>query len=157
MLIWTTHLSKRKLAAAAIAFVTFLTTAFCLSAYHSSEKNTDPLCLTNNSERVAYLRSFGWEIKEEPVETLQFILPKQLEEPYLSYNQLQLAQGFDLSACCGKQVTRYTYAVTNYPERTEGVQANLYLCEERPVAGDLCCPGEGGFQLPLIPAEAPEG
>ena len=150
MLIWTTHLSKRKLAAAAIAFVTFLTTAFCLSAYHSSEKNTDPLCLTNNSERVAYLRSFGWEIKEEPVETLQFILPKQLEEPYLSYNQLQLSQGFDLSPHCGKQLSRYTYTVTNYPKHPKGVQINLMVCEGIPVAGDIFCSGADGFQSPLL-------
>ena len=83
------------------------------------------------------------------METLQFLLPEKLEEPYLSYNELQLSQGFDLTACLGKQVERYTYTVTNYPERPERVQANLYICEDYPVAGDICCPGAGGFQTGL--------
>ena len=84
------------------------------------------------------------------METLQFLLPAELEEPYLTYNELQSAQGFDLSACCGKQVSRYTYTVTNYPGRAEGVQANLYVCQGRPVAGDILCAGADGFQDTLV-------
>ena len=78
------------------------------------------------------------------------LLPETLAEPYLTYNELQKAQGFDLTDCRGKQVSRYTYTVTNYPDRAEGVQANLYLCEDLPVAGDICCPGADGFQEALI-------
>ena len=156
MLIWTARFSRKKAAAAVIVFGALIAVLILLTDRSSAPAGTTS-CLTTNTERTAYLESLGWIVEPEPLETLQFLLPETLEDPYLSYNQLQLAQGFDLSACCGKQVTRYTYAVTNYPERTEGVQANLYLCEERPVAGDLCCPGEGGFQLPLIPAEASEG
>jgi len=74
----------------------------------------------------------------------------ELEEPYLTYNELQDSQGFDLSACCGKQVARYTYTVTNYPGRPEGVQANLYVCEGQPVAGDILCAGADGFQDTLV-------
>ena len=102
--------------------------------------------LLTNADRVTYLCSFGWEVEPEPLETLQFLLPETLEEPYLTYNDLQKNQGFDLSACCGKQVTRYTYTVTNYPGRAQGVQANLYICEERPAAGDIFCAGADGFQ-----------
>ena len=67
---------------------------------------------------------------EEPVTTLQFLLPSRLKGDYVAYNELQKQQGFDLEACCGKQVTRYTYAVSNYPGRPDGVQLNLYVCEE---------------------------
>ena len=45
---------------------------------------------------------------------------------------------------------RYTYTVLNYPNRPEGIQANLYLCEEKPVAGDILCAGADGFQDTLI-------
>ena len=113
--------------------------------------------LTGNVQRVEYLRSLGWEVEEEPIETLQFLFPEKLEEPYLSYNELQLPQGFDLRECLGRQVSRYTYAVLNHPSRAEGVQANLYLCEGVPAAGDLFCPGSGGFQDPLIPGGTEEG
>ena len=92
----------------------------------------------------------GWEVEPEPVETLQFLLPEKLEEPYLTYNELQDSQGFDLSTACGKQVSRFTYTVTNYPNRPEGVQLNLYVCEEQPVAGDVLCAGADGFQDTLV-------
>ena len=106
--------------------------------------------LTGNAERVAYLQEMGWQVEEEPVETLQFLLPEKLEEPYLTYNELQDSQGFDLSTACGKQVSRFTYTVTNYPDRPEGVQLNLYICEEQPVAGDILCAGADGFQDTLV-------
>ena len=102
---------------------------------------------------MAYLQSLGWEVEPEPIETLQFLLPAELEEPYRSYNELQLSQGFDLTRCCGKQVSRCTYTVTNYPGQPEGVQANLYICEDVPVAGDVCSSGARGFQEPLLRAE----
>lgn len=56
-----------------------------------------------NEQRVAYLNSLGWQVEPEPVETLSLTLPKELEEPYQSYNVLQRAQGFDLEPCCGKR------------------------------------------------------
>ena len=68
-----------------------------------------------NEQRVAYLNSLGWQVEPEPVETLSLTLPKELEEPYQSYNVLQRAQGFDLEPCCGKTVERCTYTVKNHP------------------------------------------
>ena len=155
MLIWTARFSRKK-AVATIIFFGLVMGILILLTGRSEHSATDLPQLTDNAARTSYLASLGWDVEPEPVETLQFLLPSALAEPYSSYNELQLAQGFDLSACCGKQVTRYTYAVTNYPNRPEGVQANLYVCEELPVAGDLFCAGEGGFQLPLIPSEAPQ-
>ena len=113
--------------------------------------------LTGNAERVAYLQEMGWQVEEEPVTTLQFLLPPQLKGDYVAYNALQKSQGFDLEPCCGKQVTRYTYTVTNYPQRPDGVQLNLYVCEDLPVAGDVVCTGADGFQNTLVfPGEAGE-
>ena len=116
---------------------------------------SDPLpLLQKNTDRIAYLQSLGWEVAPEPLETLQLRLPETLPENYAAYNQLQLEQGFDLTACCGKALTRYTYAVSNYPGRPEGVQLNLYVCQDLPVAGDVIAPGADGFRHGLFrPAE----
>ena len=149
MLIWTAHFSRKKAILTVIAMGIVMVVLILLTGRTESGSSTAQPALTENNQRVEYLRSFGWEVAEEPVETLQFLLPEKLEEPYLSYNELQLSQGFDLTACLGKQVERYTYTVTNYPERPERVQANLYICEDYPVAGDICCPGAGGFQTGL--------
>ena len=64
-----------------------------------------------------------------------------------------LADGFcesrviDKDVCAGQ---RYTYTVTNDPRCAQGVQANLYVCEGEPVAGDIFCPGADGFQDTLV-------
>ena len=92
--------------------------------------------------------SLGWQVEPEPVETLSLTLPKELEEPYQSYNVLQRAQGFDLEPCCGKTVERCTYTVKNHPSG-KVCQADLYICGGEIVAGDILCTGEGGFIAPL--------
>lgn len=110
-----------------------------------------------NEGRVAYLESLGWEVTPEPVETLTLTLPDELVEPYLSYNAIQLEQGFDLAPYCGETLTRCTYAITNYPGRERGCQADLYLHEGAVVAGDVVCTGENGFIAPLVFPESAAG
>lgn len=154
MVIWTARFSKKAKAVLVVIVLGLIAAAVILLAGGQDSRTGTEIRLTSNEERVAYLQSLGWTVEPEPVETLQFLLPEELSEPYLTYNQLQEEQGFDLSSCCGKQVSRYTYTVTNYPGRAEGVQANLYICEEAPVAGDILCPGADGFQDTLVfPAE----
>ena len=150
MLIWTARISKRAKAALAVILAGVLLAVVLLLMGRSDDGQAAQWQLTTNEDRVAYLESLGWQVEPEPVETLQFLLPEKLEEPYLTYNELQDSQGFDLSGCCGKQVARYTYTVINYPGRPEGVQANLYVCEEQPVAGDILCAGADGFQDTLV-------
>lgn len=153
MLIWTAKFSRKKAVAAVILLGVVMAALIILVGRAPKEAEIPLPRLTNNEERVAYLQSLGWEVEPEPIETLQFLLPPELTEPYLSYNELQLSQGFDLAKCRGKQVARYTYAVTNYPGQPDGVQANLYICEETPAAGDVCSSGSNGFQAPLIPSK----
>ena len=148
MKIWNIRLTKKRAAGAVVAAgLALMGLLFYLG--RPAEEGESSCLPDTNEARVEYLSQWGWEVDPEPVETLQFLLPDTLEEPYLSYNVLQKSQGFDLSRCCGKQVSRYTYLVTNYPGDREGVQVNLYLCEGEPVAGDVCCTGADGFRNPL--------
>ena len=155
MLIWTARFSRKKAALAVIVLGLVLALVIVLAGRLPSDSPAEAVVLSDSAQRVAYLESLGWQVDPEPLETLQFLMPETLEEPYLSYNQLQLEQGFDLTECCGRQLSRYTYRVTNYPGRAEGVQANLYVCEGQPVAGDILCAGADGFQDTLVyPGEA---
>lgn len=154
MMIWTARLSKKRAILGVLLLGVIIAAVIILVGNAQKAEEVPELQLATNDDRVAYLESMGWEINPEPVETLQFLFPETLEEPYLSYNELQDSQGFDLSRCCGKQVARYTYTVTNYPGKSDGIQANLYICEEQPVAGDILCPGENGFQTTLVYPEA---
>ena len=139
MFICTIKYSRRRLLGVLwlllLAFLGFLLLRSC-----GSDRTA---AAATNEQRVAYLNSLGWQVEPEPVETLSLTLPKELEEPYLSYNVLQRAQGFDLEPCCGKTVERCTYTVKNHPSG-KVCQADLYICGGEIVAGDILCTGEGG-------------
>ena len=138
MFIWSTRLSKKKLVAGGVLLVCVLAAVLCLPALLGESEAPASLPGETNAQRVEYLRTCGWEV---------------VEEPYASYNELQLSQGFDLRPYCGRQLARYTYTLTNYPDRPEGVQANLYVCDGQIVGGDVFCPGAGGFQEALLSAQ----
>ena len=157
MMIQAVRLTRKKAALAVILAGAVMAALILLLGRGGSPAQQDRPLLTSNAERVAYLQELGWEVVEEPVTTLQFLLPPQLKGDYVAYNDLQKSQGFDLEVCCGKQVTRYTYTVSNYPQRPDGVQLNLYVCEELPVAGDVVCTGADGFKDTLVfPGEPTE-
>ena len=148
MFIITTKFSKRRvLAAAAVLALALALIVLPRSCRKSGEAPSIPA--ETNEQRVAYLVSLGWEVNEQPIETLSVTLGDTLEEPYESYNALQLEQGFDLTRCCGKTLSRYTYVVTNYPDAPLPCQADLYVCDGAVAAGDIVCTGENGFMAPL--------
>ncbi len=90
-----------------------------------------------NEERVEYLESQGWEVNDEPVETKEIVIPKEFSSVYESYNELQKAQGFDLSKYCGQKAELYTYEVENYSGYQGHVVAELYVIDGRIVGGDV--------------------
>lgn len=139
MLIMTAKFPAKKLFLLASLFLILLLAALLLP--HSA---SSAIPGTNDAERCAYLTSLGWEVDDEPIETLTVQLPKPLDEPYLSYNEVQKLQGFDLSPLAGKALLRCTYRVNNHPTGAP-CQANLYIFEGEIVAGDIMCTGKNGF------------
>ena len=107
-----------------------------------------------DQQRVSYLASLGWLASPTPSETLEFTLPDPLGETYERYNQLQQAQGFDLTAFAGRQVKRFTYPISNHPRIPTAVQADLYVCDGVIIGGDILCAGPESFVATL---EFPEG
>ena len=148
MFIVTAKFSRRRvLAAVAVLFLVLALTVLPRACRKADEAPSIPA--ETNEQRVAYLVSLGWKVNEQPIETLSVTLGDTLEEPYESYNALQREQGFDLSRCCGKTLSRYTYVVTNYPDASLPCQADLYVCDGVVAAGDIVCTGENGFMAPL--------
>lgn len=148
MFIITTKFSKRR-AFAAVAVLALVLALIVLPRSCRKAAETPAVPAETNEQRLAYLTSLGWEVSEQPIETLTVTLGQSLGEPYASYNELQLAQGFDLTRCCGKTLSRYTYVVTNYPDASLPCQLDLYVCEGVVAAGDIVCTGENGFMAGL--------
>ena len=101
MLIWTARFSKKKAVCTVIIAGLVMALLIVLTGRMPDSEPAQQPELTTNEERVSYLDSLGWQVAPEPVETLQFLLPAQLEGTYLAYNELQLTQGFDLTPYCG--------------------------------------------------------
>jgi hypothetical protein len=94
---------------------------------------------------VEYLTAWGWEVSEEPTATEELVIPKEMDDSYGEYLQLQSGQGFDLTKYAGKRVKRYTYEVYNYPSGEQGIQANLLICRGKVVGGEILSPRLDGF------------
>ena len=146
MFVLTTRLRKKRAILVGVLVILLIAGGLLWRGLSQDAEVPEETVLRDNEDRIAYLKELGWEVNEEPVESMDLQLPEELTGSYAAYNELQLAQGFDLRDYLGKGVSRWTYQVRNYPDRPEDVQLNLYLCEGRPIAGDIIAGGEGGFQ-----------
>ena len=152
MFIVSAKFSPRKAIAAVVACAAVLILMILLI---SSLKGRRPpgeelITAASEEERAEYLRSLGWEIETSPMETLEFMLPQPLNDSYEEYNTLQKEQGFDLEPYAGMQVKRYSYRVLNYPNYPDDVQADLYLCGDVVIGGDILYCGDSGFVATLV-------
>lgn len=97
------------------------------------------------ADGAAWLKEQGWEVDPEPTGQLEVVVPAKFDQIYESYNEIQKAQGFDISRYKGERVIKYTYLVKNYPGEPEGVAANLLVYQGKLIGADLCSLQLGGF------------
>ena len=96
-------------------------------------------------DAAAFLAQFGWKVDASSLKTVEVTLPATFDKVFVGYNELQKRQGLDLSKYCNKDVTRYTFVVTNYPEAQGTVLANVLVYRNRVIGGDLCSADVTGF------------
>ncbi len=101
--------------------------------------------IRTDEERIAFLESFGWQVKPTDKEVTEFLLPKEFDRILSGYNEIQKEQGLDLARYRNKRVKRYVYEVENYEGAKGTVYATLLMYNNRVVAADISSPGEGGF------------
>lgn len=98
--------------------------------------------VTTNADRIAFLKSYGWEVSETPVLESAVTVPEEFDEIYEEYNDLQKKEGLDLSKYKGKIVENYVYRVDN---AEEDAFANLLIYKGRVVGGDVSSASPDGF------------
>ena len=104
------------------------------------------MIVKSNEDRISFLSGFGWTVDSEPYEVMEVVIPREFDEVYKKYNELQEEQGYDLHDYCGTRLKRWTYQITNYPGRTDDtIFANIYVYEDQVVAGDVTCTSLMGF------------
>ena len=159
MLVMTAKVDKKKIAiilAAALVLILGLILLFG----GSDSTPTASTSVANNDARVAFLKSFGWEVTTSPKESSQVRIPSNSSEVFDRYNALQKSQGYDLSQFAGKTVMRYVYQVNNYPGATEPVYATLLVYKNQIIGGDITDTSAKGvirsFQKPSNLSQLPE-
>lgn len=153
MFIWSCKASSLKFFGFLLLFAVALTAAVFLIPVADAQV-IDPVYLTvdasfqgagDNEGRIAILSQFGWEVEAEARDTAKVTIPAEFDKIFSAYNNIQLAQGLDLAPYRGKEVTRYTYRVQNYPNYEGTVYANLFVHKGRVIGGDVCSADVGGF------------
>ena len=67
-------------------------------------------------DAATFLSQFGWVVDAGSAETREVTIPAQFDKVFAGYNEMQKSQGLDLSKYKKKDVTRYTFTVTNYKD-----------------------------------------
>ena len=96
-------------------------------------------------DAAGFLSQFGWIVDAGSAEAKDVTIPAEFDKVFAGYNELQKAQGLDLSKYKKKSVTRYTFAVTNYEGYEGTVYANVLVYRNRVIGGDICSADVSGF------------
>lgn len=103
-----------------------------------------------NTLNKRFLASYDIEVSPTPYLVEEIEIPKLFDEYYKNYNLLQLESGLNISQHKGKKGVRYTYKMTNFPDKTlSNIYVNVICIKRKPVAGDINCPSLSGFIMPL--------
>ena len=130
---------------ALIAFVPTYAISSQTSAGADQEVSYSYDKVKNAEDAVSFLSQFGWAVNATPVEVKTVTIPEEFDKVFASYNELQKEQGLNLSKYKNKDVTRYTFSVTNYPDYEGTVYANVLVYRNRVIGGDICSADVSGF------------
>ena len=111
----------------------------------SANADIDYSGIKSNEDRVEFLAQFGWQVNPEAIESIEVTIPEEFDKIFTAYNEIQRRQGLNLSKYKNKEVTRYTYAVTNYENYDGKVYANVLVYRNRVIGGDICSADASGF------------
>ncbi len=143
MFIYTAKLHRKRiiLGAAALVLVcgflaTFAGMHSLWGAQSTAATATSPKGLKTNEDRLEYLSQFGWSLSPEAVTVEEIKLPDTFDSSYDEYLAWQAQQGFSLDKFAGKQVKRYTYQISDYPNQ-KNVMISLLIHKNTAIGGEV--------------------
>lgn len=151
MFVLSVHISKKKIIIFTTAFLIIALFAFSSlntnisKSFAVSSSKKYSIDASNNEQRIELLNNYGWQVNSEPVEICDIKIPTVFNDVYEKYNQIQKDQGLDLKKYMGKACKRFSYDVTNYPNYSGNVRANILVIEDKVVAGDISSVNLDGF------------
>ena len=157
MMVMTAKVDMKKIALILGAIAAGIIGIVLLFGGSSDAQTTSAPAGSNNDARVKFLQSFGWDVESSPAESSQVRIPENTSEVFDRYNQLQKANGYDLSKLAGKNAMRYVYKINNYPGATNPVYATVLVYKNTIVGGDVTDTSPNGkiqgFKMPQTATE----
>ncbi len=149
MIVWSIKVKKKPLfwtMAALLVGITVLVVVLARWVDVQSVSGRPSPAAGSEEQRRAYLTSFGWELAADPVEIRQVTIPDVFNDVYTQYNDMQKAQGMDLTRYRGKTAKRWTYEITNYPDAGDRrVYADLLIYNGQVIGGSIGTREADGF------------
>lgn len=99
----------------------------------------------SSADAVNFISQFGWTVDGGNAEVQKVTIPEEFDKVFAAYNEIQKSQGLDLSKYKKKELTRYSFEVTNYPDYDGKVYVNVLVYRNRVVGGDICSGDVSGF------------
>lgn len=137
MMVMTAKVDIKKIIVALAAVAGIIIALILLLGGGNSSAPTAAPSVAGNDGRVLFLENLGWEVSASPVESGQVRIPKEQNQVFTRYNDLQKSAGYDLSQYAEKTVMRYVYKVNNFPGATEPVYATLLVYKDQVIGGDI--------------------
>ena len=157
MMVMTAKVDMKKIALILGAIAAGIIGIVLLFGGSSDAQTTSAPAGSNNDARVKFLQSFGWDVESSPTESSQVRIPENTSEVFDRYNQLQKANGYDLSKLAGKNAMRYVYKINNYPGATDPVYATVLVHKNAIIGGDVTDTSPNGkiqgFKMPQTATE----
>jgi len=128
-----------------IIFIPTYEPAPASNVFFADNQNVTYDKVKTHDDRVNFLSQFGWKVADKCIEEVDITIPAEFDKVFLGYNEIQKQQSLNLSKYKRKDMTRYTYEVTNYPNYSGVVYANLLVYKNKVVGGDICSADANGF------------
>ena len=124
------------LLAAAVVF----TAASCRKTYPAK----------NDAQIAQFLSGYGIEVSGAPdVKTVT--IPTEFGDVYENYNELQKAQGFDLSGYRAREAKVYTYGIVSVNGgSSDYTEAHVMVCDDIIIGADMSSPAIDGGMTGVI-------
>lgn len=121
----------------AVTGVIVILISFASNHTPKAENVSATISASTDEQRQSYLAQFGWQVEKE-FASKELTIPETWNDVYIQYNEIQKNQGFDLTDFKGKKVTLYTYTINNYENESQGIVADMLVCDGILIGGDVC-------------------
>ena len=154
MFVFTAKLNRKSAVAAVVALAVVLIAVILLVSLRSIGRAGTPTApeaggITDAAGAARYLAGLGWEVDAQPLEVKDLVIPRSFSGVYADYAALQTRQGYPLSEYGGMEARRYSFRVRNHPSGADNIVADLVVCGQTVIAGDIQSTALDGFMTGL--------